>query len=68
MAFPFYSVSASGHGEQPFGVHPGGVGVHPGIPHARGLAKNRAPFHPLLQVFHCQAVGSNNREDVYIKG
>ena len=38
-------VWASGHGDHPFGVHPGGVGVHPGITHARGLAKEGAPFH-----------------------
>ena len=44
-AVPFYSVSASGHGDHPFGVHPGGVGVHTGITHARGLAKEGAPFH-----------------------
>ena len=46
-ACPFYSVSASGHGHQPFvGVHPGRSRVHPRIAHlhACGLAKNRAPF------------------------
>ena len=46
LSVGFNGVSASGHGDHPFfGVHPGGVGVHPGRTHVRGLAKNRAHFH-----------------------
>ena len=48
-ACPFYTESASDHLHQPgVGVHPGRRREHQGITHshARGLAKNRAPFHP----------------------
>ena len=59
-AFPFYSVSALGHGHQPcFVVHPGSRWVHPRITHSCGLAKNGAAFHlsALFQVFHDHGVG-----------
>ena len=62
-ACPFYTESASDHLHQPgVGVHPGRRREHQGITHshARGLAKNRAPFHPLaaalFQVFQDHGV------------
>ena len=59
-AFPFYSVSVSGPGHQPFfGVQPGSRWNHPRITHSCGLAKNGAPSHlsALFQVFHDHGVG-----------
>ena len=44
-AFPFYSVSASGHRDHPFGVH-SGRWVHQGIAHSLRFAKDGPAFHP----------------------
>ena len=44
-AFPFYSVSASGHRDHPFGGHPGGW-VHQGIAHSLRFSKDGPAFHP----------------------
>ena len=58
-AIPFYSVLASGHGHQPFGVFSRGRRVHPRITHSLLLAKNGSPFHlsALPQVLHYHRVG-----------
>ena len=72
-AFAFHSVLASGHGHQPFfGVHPGSRWVHPRITHSCGLGKNgTVPPFIFWRRFKCFMImewGSNNRENVCIKG
>ena len=67
-ACPLNSVSASGHGHQPFGVFSRGRRVHPRITHACELPKI-VPAFMLRRCFQWVSLqGSNRREDVYIKG